>query len=128
MSQTSRYGQIFLQYLMLMQRYRSVVMEEGGRTAKMLRRLLDAYGITEEEMVIFDHNDFALHLAKMILDEYRPFVLTQKNYTTYRSTYNTQMNWNVMQTTMLPRELFPFTVAMGATSRRIQLYVPLDRV
>jgi len=128
MSQTSRYGQIFLQYLLLMQRYSSIVMEEGGRTAKLLRRLLVAYKIEEDEMMLFDHNDFALHLAKMILELYPTFVLTQKNYTTYRSTYNTQMNWTVMQTTMLPRELFPFTVSMCTTKRHIQLYIPLDRV
>jgi hypothetical protein len=124
-SQTSFYGRSLLKYLRLMEGG-SVVMEEGGKTSVMLKRLLDMYKLTEKEMVLFDHNDFNHHLMKMMLEDYKPFILTQHNQSNYHGTYNTQMNWHVPQTTNLPQQLFPFTVTMGASRKTISLYVPLS--
>jgi len=125
-SQTSFYGKSLLKYMRLMEGG-SVVMKEGGKTSKMLRRLLDMYKLTSEEMVLFDHNNFNHHLMKMILEDYKPFILTQHNQSNYHGTYNTQMNWHVPQTTDLPQHLFPFTVSMGPLRKTISLYVPLSR-
>lgn len=127
-SQTSLYGQALFRYLQLMETHRSVVMEEGGRTARLLKRLLEAYTVREDEMLLFDHNVFTQHLTRIILDDYQPFVLTQHSLSVYHGRYNNQMNWQVMQGTNLPERILPLSVSMGATRRRVLLFVPLNRV
>jgi hypothetical protein len=127
-SQTSRYGRILYEYLKLMETHHSVIMEEGGKTSKLLKRFLDVYEIKEEEMLLFNHNSFTTQLVKLIHEKYPRFILHQQGACKYRGGYNTQMNWRVFQTTNTPQQLFPFTVTFNASYRSIILFIPLDRM
>lgn len=127
-SQTSRYGQILYEYLKLMETHRSVIMEEGGKTSRLLKRFLDVYKIEEEEMLLFNHNAFTTQLVKLIHEKYPRFILHQQGASKYRGGHNTQMNWKVFQTTNTPQQLFPFTVTTNSSYRSIILFIPLDRM
>jgi len=127
-SQTSHYGRVLYEYLQLMETHGSVVMEEGGRTSRLLKRLLDIYDIKDDEMLLFNYNEFTHQLVKIIIEDYQPFILTHWNQSSYRGKYNTQMNWTIMQNTNTPQQLLTIKVSMGSTKRQISLYIPLDRV
>jgi hypothetical protein len=127
-SRTSLCGQLLFRYMKLMQQHRSVIIDDGNETSKMLKRLIEAYKIEEDEMVLFDHNSFMIHLVDMIYEHYRPYILKQYNQLNYHGEYNVMMNWRIKQTTNIPPEILPFTVSMGATSKSISLFIPLGRM
>jgi hypothetical protein len=127
-SQTSRYGNILYQYLKLMQEHHSVIMEEGGKTSKLLKRLLDIYELKEEEMLLFDHNAFNTHLVNLIYEKHSQYILQKgRNSTEYTGIYNKTMRWRIQQSPNAPEKLFPITVKYSGPSRNILLFIPLDK-
>jgi hypothetical protein len=126
-SQTSRYGQVFFDFLKLCASMGDPYPKEGGRTSKLLLRLSELYGTLGEEYLP-DHNEFHIHLVKLISEDFKPYILHRLSHSTYRSVHSSQRNWTISQTVQSPEFLFPLSAIPTSTNMYVPLFVPIDRI
>jgi hypothetical protein len=128
-SQTSRYGQILFEFLKLCAVTGSPYpdSEVYGRTSKLLLRLSELYGTLGEEYLP-DHNEFHMHLVKLLSSDFKPYILHRLRHSIYRASYSSQRNWTISQTAQAPEYLFPLSVVPSSTNMYVPLFVPIDRM
>jgi hypothetical protein len=125
-SRASKYGQILFEYLELIRKHNAVVMPEGGKTSKLLKKLIERYDLEQKDMLIPDHNEFTRHLIKLINDNFAKMTLRQRTGQFYTGIYNEQMKWSILETSQKPRRIFPIRATALTNSRSVKTFVPLD--
>jgi len=123
-TKTTRYGQEMEAFLDCVKTYGSFVRPEGGKTAEKLKKLINAYNLEENEMVLFDINQFTRKLVS-IISTYYPEMILKKKHLCYRSSYNEQMNWWISQTCNADK-IWPITVFTEKLHKHITLFIPIE--
>jgi hypothetical protein len=126
-SQISRYGRILFDYLKLIEERGVPYPADGGRTSRVLFKLSERYGTLGEEYIP-DHNEFHKYLVKLIVENYREYILRRQDQSRYRSSYNTQMNWTIPTTVQEPEYIFPLYGRRNRGGVYVTIFVPIDRI
>jgi hypothetical protein len=122
---TTRYGQEMQSFLTCVTTYGSFVRPEGGRAAEKLKKLINAYKLDENDMKLFDINQFTRKLVYVISTYFPKMILKKKKYSSYRSSYNEQMNWWISETCNADK-IWPITVFTEKLHKHVTLFIPIE--
>lgn len=124
-SEGSRFGIEMQDYLDKMEKEGKAVFPSGGITSDRLKKLIDHYGISPNEIGIFDLNAFTRELVKIIKTYFSSMILRKKGHSNYRGSYNEQLNWWISADSG-PDKIFPIIVYTSKLNKNISLYIPIE--
>lgn len=125
-SENSRFGLEMQKYLDKIQETGKAVFP-GSIASDRLKALIDRLEIRNEEIGVFNLNNFTRELVKIIDTFFQPMILKKKGYSTYRSSYNEQMNWSISLASG-PERIFPIIVHTSRMNKSVSLFIPIETI